>query len=436
MIPRSILTLVVANVLIPLAHAADWPQWRGPNRDGISTETGLLQQWPEEGPKLLWQQNDLGEGYGSPAIAGGRIFLVNNRGNDDEYVQAVSAKDGKPLWSTKLGKVGSPEQFPRYTGARSTPTVDGNLVFAFSSDGDLACVEAATGNVKWKKNVKEEFGGKPGIWAYSESPLVDGEAVVVSPGGKEATILALNKTTGEVLWKSPVPGGDPAGYASIIVMQAAGRNQYVQFLGKGLVGVDAKTGEFLWRYDHTAKGSPANILTPVAADGCVYTGTHYSGGGLVKLVAAEGKIEAEEVYFDRKLPKAIGGAVLLGDYLYGTGGELTQCVEFKSGEVKWTKNRAVSPASLCVAEGRLYLHGEKEGEVSLLEASPEGYQEHGRFTLPDQPANRVGKSWEYPAISNGCLYIHSWGTLWCYDIKADGPRTASGRGEPTKPNRN
>ena len=420
-----------------VADAADWPQWRGPDRDGISEEKGLLQEWPEEGPKLLWQKNELGDGYSTPAVANGRIFLVSNKGNDDEFVQALSVKDGKQIWTTRIGKVGNPDQKPPYPGARSTPTVDGKMLYALGSDGDLVCLDVAKGKVRWQKSLRADFGGMPGTWAYAESPLVDGDTLVVSPGGKEATMVALNKKDGEVIWKSPVPEGDAAGYASVIIVEAAGVKQYVQFLGKGLVGVDAETGKFLWRYDHTATGAAASIATPIADDGFIYTGTHYTGGGMVKLSADGDGVKAEEVYYDKKLPTAIGGAVIVGDYMYGTNRELTLCVNFKTGEVKWTKERAISPASICFADGRLYLHGEKDGDVALLEATPDGYQERGHFTPPDVPSNRVGKAWQYPVVADGRLYIHDWGTLWCYDVKARGGRRSAARtSSTTKPSRN
>ena len=405
---------------VAIAAGADWPQWRGPNRDGISQEKGLLKEWPEGGPKLVWEKAGLGNGYSTPAVSDGRIFLINNKDLEDEYVQALNEKDGELIWKTHLGKVGNPDQRPPYPGARSTPTVDGQWVYALGSDGDLLCVDAATGKTKWQKSLRNDFAGLPGTWAYSESPLIDGDAVVVTPGGKEATMVALNKNTGDVIWKGQSQLEDdkpePAGYASIIIVNAVGVKQYVQFLGKGLVGVDAKTGKFLWRYDHTSKGSAANIATPVEKDGYIYTGTHYTGGGMIKLVKDGDEIKAEEVYFDKKLPTAIGGAVIVGDYMYGTTRELTLCVNFKTGEVKWTKERGMSPSSICFAEGRLYLHGEKEGDVGLLEATPEEYRELGHFTPPNLPSDRVGKAWEYPVIANGKLYIHDWGTLWCYDI--------------------
>jgi outer membrane protein assembly factor BamB len=409
--------------------AADWPQWRGPTRDGISEEKGLLKQWPEAGPILAWQQTGLGNGYSSPAIAEGRIFLINNKDLEDEYVQALSTDGGKPLWKTHLGKVGNPDQKPPYPAARSTPTVDGQWVYALGSDGDLVCVDAATGNIKWQKSLRNDFAGKPGIWAYAESPLVDGDALVVTPGGKEATMVALNKNTGDPIWKgqSQLPDGEAAGYASIIITNIDGVKQYVQFLGKGLVGVDAGSGKFLWRYDHTAEGSPANIPTPIAKDGYIYSATGYSGAGMVKVGKDGDQFKAEEVYFNKKLPNAIGGTVLIGDYLYGTTREQMLCVEFKTGEVKWSKDRGVAPASICFADGRLYLHGEKDGDLALVEATPEEYRELGHFTPPNVPSDRTGKAWQYPVIANGKLYLHDWGTLWCYDISTAGSKREASR---------
>ncbi len=404
-----------------VAPASDWPQWRGPERNGISQEKGLLKQWPNEGPKLLWQANDIGDGYSTPSVVGTRIYLMSNRGYENEFVQALSTVDGKPIWTTRVGNVGNAKDF-LYSKARSTPTVDGNFLYALGSDGDLACLETRSGKLRWQKNIKKEFSGQPGIWAYAESPLVDGDAVVVTPGGAQATMLALDKKTGAVIWKSPVPGGDPAAYASAIVVQAGGRKQYVQFLGQGIVGVDAKTGEFLWRYKEVVKGM-AQIPTPVARDGYVYGGAMNVGGGLVRLKPGGGGIVAEQVYFVRGLPNGIGGAVLVGDYLYGTedARERLVAVEFMTGKVMW-QTESFGIASIAYGDGLLYVHGAK-GDVALVEATPEGYREKGRFTPPAQPTRkRQGpypeKAWAYPVIANGRLYIRDVGTLWAYDIKA------------------
>lgn len=420
MLARRILLTVVG--LIPLTTpAADWPQWRGPERNGISKETGLLKEWPKNGPKLVWQANGLGGGYSTPAVVGDRVYILENEGTDNEFVRALGAGDGKVVWSARLGKVG-PNRGPQYPGARSTPTVDGEVLYALGSDGDLASVEIANGKVRWAKNLRTDFGGKPGQWAYAESPLVDGNTVVVTPGGSEATLVSLDKKSGNVIWKAALSEGDEAAYASAMVGEFGGVKQYVQFLQKGLVGVDAKTGKELWRYTKTAQGSPANIPSPIVHGDYVYSAAGRAGGGLVKIEKAGDGFKATEVYFGADLPKAIGGAVV-GDNLYGTSQSLL-CVDFLKGTNKW-QDRSIGAASILYANGELYLRGEN-GDVALVEAAADGYHEKGRFTPPDQPqrANNA-KAWAYPVAANGRLYIADSGTVWCYDIRD--VKTASAR---------
>ena len=405
-------------------HAEDWPQWRGPQRNGISRETGLLKEWPTAGPKLLWKLANTGRGYSTPAVVGDRLYLLSNEGLENEFVAALAVKDGSRAWITRLGNVGDPKQNPNFPAARSTPTVDGQFLYALGSDGDLASLEVATGKLRWRKNLRTDFGGKPGAWAYAESPLVDGDAVVCTPGGSDATLVALNKNSGEVIWKCALPEGDQAAFASIIVADAGGVKQYVQLLQKGLVGVDAKSGKFLWRYAKPTSRYGANIPTPLASDGYIYVGSAGTGGGAVKLKSKEGGVEAEPVYFDPKLPTAIGGVVKIGEFLYGTTAKSMMCLEFTTGKVQWEEN-ALGAASICYADGHLYLHGEN-GEVALVEASSRQYRETGRFTPPDQPkhTNPMEKAWAYPVVANGRLYIRDHNTLWCYDVKALDSRQA------------
>jgi outer membrane protein assembly factor BamB len=413
-----ILVSITLNSFYLRAAAADWPQWRGSQRNGISPETGLLAQWPAGGLKLLWQRTDIGSGYSTPAVVNGRIFLLSNEGLENEFVLALDARDGRQVWRTRLGKVGNPDQQPPYPGSRSTPTVDGELLYALGSDGDLVCAEIASGKVRWQKSLRTDFGGKPGTWAYSESPLIDGEMVVCTPGGDQATLVALNKKTGETIWKCALPAGDEAAYASAIVAEAGGVRQYVQHLQKGLVGVEAKSGKFLWRYDKSVSRFRANIPTPLADNGQVYTAGAGTGGGLVKLSANAGSVQATEVYFSPKLPTAIGGVVKIGDYLYGTTAQAMLCIEFATGNVKW-EERALGAASLCFADGRLYLHAES-GEVALVEPTPDGYREKGRFTPPDLPkrVNQMEKAWAFPVVAAGRFYIRDQSMLYCYDVKA------------------
>lgn len=416
---RSVVFLSVGLFfnMVPL-QADDWPQWRGPDRNGISQETGLLKEWPGDGPTLLWQQTDIGSGYSTPAVVGDRIYLLSNKGTEDEFVQAVDVKDGKQVWSARLGKVGNPEQNPNFPAARSTPTVQGEFLYALGSDGDLACLELGSGKVRWHKSLRTDFDGKPGNWAYAESPLVDGDTLVCTPGGSNATVVALNTMTGDVIWKCPLPSGDEAAYASAIIVESGGIKQYVQLLQKGLAGIEAKTGQLLWRYPRVTSKYGANIPSPVADDNYVYAGSAGTGGGTVKLKAADGAVEANEVYFSPKLPTSIGGAVKVGGFLYGTTALTMLCTDFTTGDVKW-EERAIGAASLLYADDRLYLHGEN-GQVALVEATPEGYREKGRFTPPNPPTRKgqLEKAWAYPVIANGRLYIRDQNSLWCYEVRA------------------
>ena len=398
----------------------DWPQWRGPQRDGNSKDTGLLKQWPAEGPKLLWQLDDIGDGYSTPIVVGNRIYLMSNRGMDNEFVAAHSTQDGKVIWTSRVGNVGNPNQNPPYPKARSTPTVDGNFIYALGSDGDIACLELKTGKIRWNKNIRKEFGGVPGEWAYAESPLVDGDLVVVTPGGAEATMVALNKKTGALVWKSAIPEAGPAGYASAIVVQGGGRKQYVQLLPKGIVGVDAKTGQFLWRYADAAKG-PAQYFTPITRGELVYGGALGIGGAMVRLKPDGNGVTAEQVYFTRGLPNGIGGAVVVGDHIYGTeAGRKLVAADFATGKLKW-EAPDFGWGSIAAADGLLFLHL-ISGEVVLVDASQEAFRQKGKFTPPNPPKKKqVGQfpeaAFAYPVIANGRLYIRDLGTLWAYDIK-------------------
>lgn len=415
------ISLCFSSLSVTSFAQRDWPQWRGPQRDGNGKETGLLKQWPAEGPKLLWQVNDIGDGYSTPVVVGNRIYLMSNHGMENEFVAAHSTQDGKVIWTTRVGNVGNPNQNPPYPKARSTPTVDGNFLYALGSDGDLACLETRTGKIRWSKNIRKEFGGVPGEWAYAESPLVDGDLVVVTPGGAEATMVALNKKTGALVWKSAIPGGEPAEYASAIVVQGGGRRQYVQLLKKGIVGVDAKTGQFLWRYAEAAKG-PAQFFTPIAHGELVYGGALGVGGSMVRLKADGAGVAAEQVYFLRGLPNGPGGAVLVGDHLYGTeSGQKLLAVEFATGKIKWETND-FGRASIAAADGLLFLHL-ISGEVVLVEANADGFRQKGKFSPPAQPTKATPKggypegAFAYPVIANGRLYIRDLGTMWAYDIK-------------------
>ncbi len=409
-------------VLAAVSRAADWTQWRGPERTGVSAETGLAHAWPAGGPKLLWQVRDLGEGYGSVAIVGGHVYLLGNDGLDNEFVEARSAADGRRIWRRRIGNVGEPDQSPNYPAARSTPTIDGDRLYALGSDGDLVCLNAMSGDLLWQKNLRADFHGQPSDWGYAESPLVDGKVLICTPGGIEAGLAALDKTNGEVLWKCENPTGEAAGYASALAVELNGRKQYVQYLSQGLVGVDAATGKYLWRALDTERD---NMATPIEFDGYVYVPAFLSGGGLVRLESTSGGVAAQQVYRKRGLPCQIGGAVLVGGFLYGTVQDGLVCADFKTGEVKW-QAPSIGPGAVCSADGLIILHGENS-QLALVAATPTAYHEQGRFTLPEPPLRKdqMEQAWAYPAVANGRLYVRDKNVLWCYDIAEAKP--AGGR---------
>jgi outer membrane protein assembly factor BamB len=413
-----VLPLLAALAAPPAAHAqlkaapGDWPGWRGADRTGVSAETGLLKKWPEGGPKLLWKATGLGGGYPTPSVAGGRVFLMGLQ-DKEEFVMALDVKEGKKLWSTKVGAVGE-NRGPQYPGPRSTPTIDGDLLYVLGSDGDLVCAETATGKVRWRRHLRKEFEGRAGLWAYAESPLIDGDVLVCTPGGPSATLLALNKKSGAVLWKCAGPDYNVAGFASVIVAEAAGVKQYVQFLGPGVVGVAAKDGKLLWWYrDNVGSISAA---TPIFHDGCIFASASGMGGAggdaLLRLTPSDKGVDAKQVYLVRGITNHHGGVIRVGEYLYGTGGNGLVCLEFETGKVVW-KDRSIGQGSLVVADGHVYLRG-VNGQVALVEATPAGYKERGRFR---QPNRSRFPTFAHPVVAGGRLYLRDEDVLLCYDVK-------------------
>lgn len=395
--------------------AADWPQWRGPDRNGISKEKGLLQEWPKDGPKLRWKADDLGTGYSTPIVVGGRVYLQSTRG-EKELCLALDEKTGRSVWSAEIGGVGK-NQGPQYPGTRATPTFNDGKLFCLASDGELSCRDAADGKEIWRKSIVKEFGGKVGYWAYSESVLVDGDHVICTPGGESAGLAAFKTKNGDVVWKSELPDGGVADYASVMAVEGGGHRQYVGFLRKGVVGVDAATGKFLWRYTKTVDmaGTPtgANIMTPVVLGNRIFTSGARAGGALIELVPEGDGVTTKEIYFDKALNPSIGGAVLVDGHLYGSAGPSVFCAEFATGKVKW-KERSVGQSSLCYADGRIYARG-FDTDVALIEATPEAYREHGRFAPSDR--SKI-KAWPHPIVANGALYLRDQDVLQCYDVSA------------------
>jgi outer membrane protein assembly factor BamB len=411
-VSRLILFLLVTLVVAP-AQASDWPQWRGPTREGIADENGLLKEWPTDGPVRIWQNRNIGFGFGTPAVVGEIAFLVGNEGIENEFVRALNIKDGSVIWTTPLGKVGKPDQRPNYPGARSTPTIAGDSVYVLSSDGVLACMDREAGNVRWKRNLQTDFGGKSGNWAYAESPLVDGDQVIVTPSGSDATLVAINRESGDVNWKTLIPQNDEAGYASAIIGSFAGMKQYISFIGSGLAGIDPSTGNVLWESSTIKKNSQT---TPVSHGGYIYHSAGRVGGSLVKLEQKANKITPQEIFSGTKVPKAMGGYILISNHVYGSDGQTMMCMNFKTGEIIW-EERSLNGSNICYADGLFYLHGQN-GDLALAEATPEGYREISLFT-PTGQADRGprGRAMTAPIVANGKLYVRDGSVLSCYAIK-------------------
>lgn len=415
------LLFVAAAVLVSIGadssrnklSSGDWPAWRGPHRDGLSSERGLLKSWPAAGPKLLWKATGLGEGYSTPSVAGKLIYEMGNR-EGQEWIMALDrTRQGKEVWATPIGPVRE-DKGGGYRGPRSTPTVDGNFVYALGLGGDLVCCDAAKGGIVWRHDLVKEFGGKVGGWGYAESVLIDGPWLICTPGGEQATLLALEKKNGEPVWQSKV--GDVADYASIIKVEIGGLPQYVQFTKQGVIAVNAKNGEFLWRYNAPANPT-ANASTPLAADGDVFAASGYgAGGGLVHVERDQKAFKTEEVYFTKKMKNHHGGMLLIDGYLYGSDDpNILTCLDYKTGEVQWA-DRSCGKCSLTYADGMLFCRSE-DRNVSLVRATPEKFELLGRF----QEKQDSGKhSWPHPVIAGGRLYLRDQDELFCYDVRGAG----------------
>lgn len=400
------LTLFVAVSINALA--GDWPQWRGPNRDAKSEETNLLEEWPEGGPPLAWKVNGVGGGFSTVSISKGTIYTLGDFKDDGCYAIALKESDGSEIWKTKIGNTSNHGGYP---GPRCTPTIDGGQVFVLSADGDVACLDAKSGEKKWSVNFKTDFNGKiMSGWGYSESLLVDGNQVVCTPGGSDGTLLALDRNSGKELWRTK-EWTDNAAYSSVIISTIEGTRQYIQLTDRSVGGVDPETGRLLWRADRP--GKVAVIPTPVVSDNIVFVTSGYNVGCNGFRVTKDGSIwNAEQIYAEQKYANHHGGVVLLDGYVYGANGGTFRCLNVKTGEIVF-EGRSVGKGATLYANGHLILRSEK-GPVALIEATPDGLNEVSRF---DQPERSNRDAWPHPVIANGKLYLRDQDLLLCYDVK-------------------
>jgi outer membrane protein assembly factor BamB len=414
---------VDAPLRTPKASASEWPQWRGPNRDGISPDTGLLQEWNSKQPKLLWTADGLGGGYASVSVARGRIYTTGNQ-PAGQAVICLSAFDGKVLWkhsiTTSVPKHG-------YPGTRCTPSLDGDRLYAIATSGKIACLKSADGVEVWSKDFSTWHGKMMSGWGFSESPLVDGDRVLCTPGAEDAMIVALDKLSGKEIWRSNVSspgskGKDGAAYSSIVISNGCGVKQYVQLVGHGVIGVRASDGKFLWEYNNVANGT-ANIPTPLVSGDYIFCSTGYgAGAALLKLVKDGPTIRCEEQYFlpGNKFQNHHGQMILKDGHIYcghGHNKGLPICLDMESGKIDWGGN-AQGPgsdsAAVCYADGNvIFRYG--SGEVALIEATPAGYKLKGSFK-PDYIGPE--KCWSQPVVIGGRLYLRDQDKLMCYDVLA------------------
>ncbi len=426
------LVLTSATIFAASPESFDWPQWQGPDRNAVSKERGLLQEWTKDGPPLAWKANGIGEGMGGIAVSGRRIYTTGDS-DGTAWLFALDESDGKLAWKVKIGRGGKLGNVFRPDGPRATPTVDGDKLYILSQHGVLVCF-TTEGKEVWRTDYVKDLGGIVPVWGYSESPLVDGDKLICTPGAEDATLMALDKRTGKTIWKCPVPEGrtgnrnffgkSGAAYASVIAVDFDRQRHYVQFTATTLVVVAASGGKLLWRYDRAANTHRINCSTAVYHDGMVFASSGYDGGGgAVKLSKdAGGAIAAEEVYFTQRMKNHHGGMILFDGCLYGAnggneGGHLI-CLDFKTGNVLWDerekRDAGVRKGSVALADSRLYYRTE-DGTMLLIEPSSKQYIERGRFDPPDrskQPA------WAHPVIASGKLYLRDQDVLLCYDVKA------------------
>jgi outer membrane protein assembly factor BamB len=404
-------TLVTLALVLSLPAAVsnraadDWPQWRGPNRDGRSAERGLMKAWPQNGPPLAWRATGMGEGYSSFATSNGRLYTLGARG-DREYVIALDAATGKQLWATPHGRRFGND---RGDGPRGTPTIEGDRVYAFGASGDLSVLEAGTGKAIWTVNVLQKFGGSNITWGLSESPLVLRDRILINAGARDASVVALRKTDGSLIWRSQ---SDQAGYSSPVLHEVGGIRQAIFFTGQRALALDVDNGRLLWSYDRVSNRT-ANIATPIVRANRVFLSSDYgTGAALLELTPGNGTVTAKEIYFTNDMRNHHASSILVGDYLYGFSSAILTAMHFDTGKVAW-RDRSVGKGSLVYADERLYVYSE-QGVVGLVEPTPQGYREHGRFRIS---TGRL-PTWAHPVVSGGKLFIRDQDTLYAYDVAA------------------
>lgn len=413
----QIASAVLISSIFSAMHvsAGDWPSWRGPNRDDVNTETGLLKKWPEGGPKKLWTSTDAGLGYSGISVVGDVIYTMGSDGTKEEnndFVIAIKASTGEKIWQTNIGKYldngwGG--------GPRSTPTIAGDVLVAISARGDVVCMGTADGAEKWKASLTD-MGGQVPNWGYCESALIDGDKVIVTPGGPDGTVACLNLADGKPVWRS-TDLTEYAHYSSAINVTHFGKGQYIQLTEKKIFGLNPADGKVEWQHDFP--GRVAVIPTPIYKEGQVYVTAGYGAGCMLINVTPNNQVE--KIYENKVMKNHHGGVVLIGDHIYGHSDDRgITCQDFATGKDVWSDGKKNdSKGAVVAADGMLYCLSENEGDCFLVEVTTEGYKEVSRFRLDPQTKQRnpQGRVWTHPVIANGKMYLRDQEIVVCYDIK-------------------
>ena len=409
--------IAFVSIAIALVAAAavraenyNWPQWQGPYRNGLSDETGLLPTWPEGGPQRRWLFENCGMGYGGPAIVDGRMYILGTRDGECQLI-ALDVERGQELWAVPVGTEFANDWGD---GPRSTPTVDEGRIYALSADGTLVCVEADDGREVWRVTM-ETLGGKVPNWGYTESVLIDGDKLLCTPGGPQGAIAALDKRNGSVIWQAK-DLTEFAHYSSIVRGEFHGKPQYVQLLEKRLVGLSPDDGRLLWEVGWP--GNVAVIPTPIVKGNQIFATSGYGAGCM--LVEISPQNEATKLYENKQMKNQHGGVINVADHLYGFSDDVGWvCMDFKTGERRWRERDALGKGAVGYADGKLYCIDEEEGNVVLIDASPNGWAEQGRFTLTPQSQQRKprGRIWVHPVIVDGKLFLRDQEYVYCYNVK-------------------
>jgi outer membrane protein assembly factor BamB len=395
----------------PQTLAACWPCFHGPKGDNISPEIGLLKKWPKEGPKLLRTCKGIGEGFGSPSIAAGLIYVSGTV--DDKATITALDLDGNIQWQVPAGDTWT----GNYPGTRGTPTIDGERLYHESPMGQVVCLNAKTGKEIWRVDILKEFDAKNITWGLAESVLIDGDRVICSPGGKKASVVALDKNTGKTVWAAKSTG-ELANYATPVLAEYQGLRMVLTMIQKALIGVNADNGDLLFRHKHETRFD-INATSPILHDGRIFITSGYgSGSEMLKLTVDGKKASVERVWQSKDLDNHHGGVILLDDYLYGAAhqseGGRWICLAWSDGATKYA-DKGVGKGSLTCADGMLYCWSE-QGRVGLVSATPQKYDLISSFTVAK---GGDGPTWAHPVVCGGRLYLRHGNMLHVYDVRTE-----------------